>query len=808
MQHAFGLLLALGGLSGSFLRPTAACGDELLAHWPLDEVANGVAKDASGHGHDGRIVGTKVVPGAVSGALWFDGQKDHVLLGDFGQREAFTLAFWVKPEESAGSNDWRGLVTSDGLWEQGVLHVSLRARQIDIFLHAGTRRRVHLTSHMLSIGQWHHIALTADTRRRSLQLFVNGVEVDSGGIPPEITRVNLNHQVLGRESDGKKPQRYFRGAIDDVRIYARALEASAIKALCPQAVPTLGRDRRNLLNGYIIPHEGYCDQPYVVITRDGNWLCTLTTGPGNEGQRGQHIISTISTDKGCTWSPPVDIEPSGELEASWVVPLVTPSGRVYVFYTYNGDNVRELKGKPIRADTIGWYACKYSDDHGRTWSRECFRLPLRVTACDRGNDFQGKVQIFWGIDKPNVVDGTAYFAFTKLGKFMLEMGEGWFFRCDNILAEPDVKKLHWKLLPEGEHGLRLPEFGSVQEEHNIVPLSTKGGFYCVYRTTLGHPCHAYSYDGCCTWTQPEFMTYSPGGRKMKTPRACPMLWRTASGKYLFWYHNNGGKNFSLSNRNPVWISGGLERDGKLYWSQPEILLFDPNTKHGMSYPDLIEQDGRYWVTETQKKIARVHEIDRSLLEGLWSQGQVSNVAHEGLLVDAGPELLRTGSMKLDGGLDLRKTGGMSVDLWLKFDELKPGQAILDAWAADGKGFALATADHGTLRLDLADGAVKDSWDTDPGVLQPGRWHHVVVIVDIGPGVISFVVDGVLCDGGEARDCGWGRLQGEYHDLSGSRPVRVSTGFHGEMARVRIYGRPLRISEAVANYHAGKNPRLD
>jgi hypothetical protein len=33
----------------------------------------------------------------------------------------------------------------------------------------------------------------------------------------------------------------------------------------------------------------------------------------------------------------------------------------------------------------------------------------------------------------------------------------------------------------------------------------------------------------------------------------------------------------------------------------------------MSYPDLIEQDGKYWISETQKTIARIHEVDPSLL---------------------------------------------------------------------------------------------------------------------------------------------------------------------------------------------------
>ena len=43
-------------------------------------------------------------------------------------------------------------------------------------------------------------------------------------------------------------------------------------------------DPRNITAGHRIPNENYCDQPYVVVTRDGHWLCTLTTGRGHEGQ--------------------------------------------------------------------------------------------------------------------------------------------------------------------------------------------------------------------------------------------------------------------------------------------------------------------------------------------------------------------------------------------------------------------------------------------------------------------------------------------------------------------------------------------
>lgn len=78
-------------------------------------------------------------------------------------------------------------------------------------------------------------------------------------------------------------------------------------------------DWRNIAAGTVIPDESYADQPYVVITNDGNWLCVLTTGKGIEGQGGQHIVSTISRDKGKTWSDLTDIEPADGPEASWVI---------------------------------------------------------------------------------------------------------------------------------------------------------------------------------------------------------------------------------------------------------------------------------------------------------------------------------------------------------------------------------------------------------------------------------------------------------------------------------------------------------
>ncbi len=473
------------------------------------------------------------------------------------------------------------------------------------------------------------------------------------------------------------------------------------------------------------------------------------------------------------------------VEKPEVVPVVTPGGRVYVFYDYNGDRVATLRGKPIRADMLGWYCYKFSDDHGGTWSRERYRLPVRVTAADRGNDWQGQVQIFWGIDKPKFVGQSVIFGFSKLGKYLLDQGEGWMFRCDNIATEQDPNKLVWQMLPDGDHGIRREEFGSVQEEHNIVPL-TGGGLYCIYRTTQGHPAESYSTDGGKTWTTPQPPQYADG-RPLKHPRACPKLWRTGSGQLLLWYHNHGGKSFQ--DRNPAWLSGGIEKEGRVTWSQPEIVLYDPEPKVRTSYPDLIEQEGKYWISETQKVVARIHPIDTELLTGLWNHSTNQAEIKKGLLPNAkGPakvELPRLPNLE---------AGGVTLELLIKLVDLDSNQVLLDTRDASGRGLTLSATEDNTLRIQLGDGRTTFEWDGDQDLLQAGRQQHIAVILDGGPKIVTFIVDGRLNDGGDQRQYGWDRFPAELADVNGRGHIEIPSS----VSRLRIYDRALRTSEVLSS----------
>ena len=44
------------------------------------------------------------------------------------------------------------------------------------------------------------------------------------------------------------------------------------------------------------------------------------------------------------------------------------------------------------------------------------QVPYRKTAVDFANSFEGKTKIMWSVDQTKQRNGTAYFAFTKIGE--------------------------------------------------------------------------------------------------------------------------------------------------------------------------------------------------------------------------------------------------------------------------------------------------------------------------------------------------------------------------------------------------------
>ncbi|MCW5965640.1 MAG: exo-alpha-sialidase [Bryobacterales bacterium] len=590
-------------------------------------------------------------------------------------------------------------------------------------------------------------------------------------------------------------------------------------------------DLRHISRGNVIPDEFYADQPYIVKTDDGAWLCVMTTGPGVEGAGGQHVVSLRSSDRGHTWEAPVDVEPANGPEASYAVVLKVPGGRIFVFYNHNTDNVRRViaddppyrEGFNPRVDSLGHFVFKYSDDHGRSWSANRYDIPQRSFAIDRANPYGGSLKFFWNVGKAFVHQGAGYVPLHKVGGFgegFFTSSEGVLLRSENILTEPDPSRIRWETLPDGDIGIRAPQGGGPIAEEQSFSILSDGSLFCVFRTIDGHPAYTYSRDGGRTWEPSQYMRYDDG-RLMKHPRAASFAWRCENGKFLYWFHNHGGRfirehprrrTIAYEERNPVWLSGGIEADSQrgkvIRWSQPEVLLYDDDPIIRMSYPDLIEDAGQYFVTETQKDIARTHTIDPLLLEGLWDQFESVNVPLDALLVShstSGPATIEAPALPLfyrrsnradHGSEDLR--AGFTLDCRLQFRTLAPDQVLLDNRTPDGRGFLLTTIANGAVQLVVHDGRSENRWASDPGSLVAGNVQHLAVIVDGGPKLILFVIDGKLNDGGDHRQFGWGRFSPHLRSAQGSPELRIGEPVKG----LRIYGRALRTSEAIATYRAG------
>lgn len=564
-------------------------------------------------------------------------------------------------------------------------------------------------------------------------------------------------------------------------------------------------DSRLLEHGSLIQANGYSDQPYVVVMHSGAWLCVVTSSDSHEGASTQRIVARTSTDLGRTWSAPVDVEPADGPEASWAIPLVTPSGRVYVFYTYNTRNIREVvtdTGTSPRVDTLGDMVFRYSDDEGGTWSAERFLVPIRTFDIDRRNPYGGEIMFWWSVGKPEVVGTSVFIGASKVGEFREESqglqktSEGFLLRSDNILVEADPSKIVWETLPDGDFGLAAPE-GDVAEEHKVVGLRD-GDLYCVYRSEKGYVANAYSRDGGHTWSAPAWATFGTGG-PIKNPRAATFAWSCGDGRHLLWFHNNSNTWFGTY-RNPAWLSGGIEVDGEIRWSEPEIVVYADDPQVSMSYPDLVQADGRFYLTETEKRTARVHEVDPEIVRGLW--GEPSRRLDEDIVLDytdgATPEAFAVTPFQLRRGnwhvQDARS--GFTLSMLAQVEDLTPRRILLDNRDASGRGICVEIACEGRLRFTMGDGRRECSWTSDVGTITAGVETHIGIIVDGGPKIIMFVADGRLQDGGDARPYGWGRFSDDLRDVNSAEPVAVHGLARHEIRRLRIYDRALRVAEVV------------
>jgi hypothetical protein len=560
-------------------------------------------------------------------------------------------------------------------------------------------------------------------------------------------------------------------------------------------LPRINVDARSIERGWVLFQGGYADQPYVVTYPDGEWLSVITVSDEGEGDSSQRIVSMRSTDQGATWSLPDRLESDTTRAASWGLPFLTSYGRVYVFYTFNSQGLTEVptdSGPTSRVDTLGDFVFRFSDDRGHTWS-ERFIVPVRQFDVDLANDFHGDVRYWWGVGKPTLIDGSVYIGATKVGKFgdpqlIFQMhSEGFIVRSSNLDIQRDPLELHWETLPEGTKGIKVPD-GVVSEEHKV--FGEGPSLFCTFRTQAGFVAQGTSMDGGLTWST-DYARYRANERPLKNPRAATFTWNCGGGRYLLWFHNNSHITTGQSFRNPVWIAAGREEGGVVRWSQPEIALYSVEHDRGISYPDLIIDRGRYFLTETNKSIARIHALPEAILLGLWAQATIGEVPTEAMSL----ELLATDATPVVSSPFTTAGAGYSIELWLGKDALQQGRTLwqqAQVGVFGGEGNRLRILLGGTFE-----------WVSDPIEFESDEAAaHVVIIVDVPARALLIVANGTLQDGGDGLLQGWGRMPVDFNDEAPHGAPTIASATEGRIGVWRAYDRPIRVSEAISSFLVG------
>jgi Concanavalin A-like lectin/glucanases superfamily len=205
----------------------------LVGYYPLD----GDTLDHSGNGHDGINTGGVFVTdrlGSPSSAISFDGTGYVVVpsFGSFDFGQNLTFSAWVRPTLD---NDTAGVISRPRSTDGTGFRLGFANARPDFgFMDSSFYPVNVLGSEAEPLGSW--IQLVGTIQGGNVGIYINGARVASysTGLTPFYK--GAQPLYIGSEGIVGRGDRSFRGDVDDVRIYDRALSASDVSELYGQGM--------------------------------------------------------------------------------------------------------------------------------------------------------------------------------------------------------------------------------------------------------------------------------------------------------------------------------------------------------------------------------------------------------------------------------------------------------------------------------------------------------------------------------------------------------------------------------------------
>ena len=207
----------------------------LVGYWPLD----GNANDESGNGNNGRLEGDPVwVNGRISQAVELNGTDQYVDVPGFNMvTDTATFVAWI--------NGWKA---NEDMWTFTGIVFSRSGDPDATGIHFGNNDTIHYTWNdnandtwdweggpQIPKNEWAMVAVAIEPSKATAYVYT-----DANGLQSAVNEIPHIEETVDALQFGHDPTiaispRHFKGTIDEVGIYDRALSVEDIRALATSA---------------------------------------------------------------------------------------------------------------------------------------------------------------------------------------------------------------------------------------------------------------------------------------------------------------------------------------------------------------------------------------------------------------------------------------------------------------------------------------------------------------------------------------------------------------------------------------------
>lgn len=288
------------------------------AAYALDETSGTAAKDAAG-AHNATVSGTASwVEGKYGKALNFNGENTCAQVANSSDLQLsgpFTLEAWVKP---SNTTQWAPIFYKEAgsFYGYSIFFGAFNAGHIQGYISEHSWEYTEVESPgTLTANTWSHVAMTSDGA--TMRLYVNGTQVDTS--PASAAISSTGPLLIGC---AKNFNEYFKGAIDNVRIFNRALTAGEVEADKAAAVGSSSGPMQSgiakteiTLDGKVVDSSTGCAAENCSVARE--WTLSSAPNPGKHT-----VVAKVSDGFGNTTSKTTEIE----VQPDTTKPAITTGG--------------------------------------------------------------------------------------------------------------------------------------------------------------------------------------------------------------------------------------------------------------------------------------------------------------------------------------------------------------------------------------------------------------------------------------------------------------------------------------------------